>query len=99
MSKTITIPEELYEKLGREAQARGLTIEGLLEQVGRSLSLTSPCPEEILETLRQGGLSPLTLDPFSDLIDPTVDYETVRRELADRTFTPNLSEIIIADRG
>lgn len=99
MSRTITITEEIYEKLSREAQVRGLTIEGLLEQIGMSLGLTSPCPEEILEALRQGGLSPLTMDPFSDLIDLTIDYETVRRELADRTFTPSLSEIIIADRG
>lgn len=83
MSTTITIPEELYEKLRREAQARGLTVEGL----------------KVLEALSKGGLSPLTLDPFSDLIDPTVDYEAVRRELVDRNFTPSLSEITIADRG
>lgn len=99
MSKTITIPEELYEKLGREARTRGLTIEGLLEQLGTSLSLSSSCPEEVLEALKQGGLSPLTLDSFSTLIDPAIDYETVRRELGDRIFTPSLSEIIIADRG
>jgi len=36
MSQTLTISDELYERLGKEAQARGLSIERLIEEWERN---------------------------------------------------------------
>jgi hypothetical protein len=39
----------------------------------------------------------VSADVFADLIDPTADYDAIRRALAQKRFT--LSDTILAERG
>jgi hypothetical protein len=99
MSYTITVSEEVYAGLLATAQSRGLTVEALLAEIGcQPGTLTSAHAKE-LAALAAGGLSPSFPQSFADLIDSTLDYDAIRRDLASKIFHPPLSEIIIEDRG
>lgn len=99
MSQTITIPDEIYDGLQAVAQARGLSVEALLAEIGRQGSTVASAHLKELAALAAGGLPAGFPDSFTDLIDPTLDYDAIRRDLASKAFDPPLSEIIIEDRG
>jgi hypothetical protein len=97
MGKAITLSDDLYGKLEQVAKARGVTIETILE--GLINDIASSPEVAARRALTAGGLPPSDLSAFADLIQPGVDYETVRKALASKAFRTSLSEIIIADRG
>jgi len=61
------------------------------------LHLPSPRQATVVAALSRGGLPPVSADAFADLIDPTADYDAIRRALAQKCFT--LSDTILAERG
>ena len=97
MGKPVTVSDALYARLEQAAQARGLTVEQLLTDLCGTLP--SPPQAALLQALSLGGLTPVPLGAFADLIDPTVDYEAVRQALERKRFSPALSETILAERG
>jgi len=99
MSHTITVPDEVYARLQAAAQVRGLSVEVLLTDLTRQLSAPTSAHAKELAALAAGGLPASFPQSFADLIVPTLDYDAIRRDLASRTFSPPLSEIIIEDRG
>jgi hypothetical protein len=99
MSHNITVSDEVYTNLQAAAQARGVSVEALLIEFTRQLSAPPTTHSKELEALAAGGLPSSFPRAFADLIDPTLDYDAIRRDLAGRTFSPLLSEIIIEDRG
>lgn len=99
MSQNITVADDVYARLKAVAQARRLSVEAWLTEFSRHLSPAASAHPEELAALAAGGLPASFPQPFADLIDPTLDYEAIRHDLASKTFTPPLSEIIIEDRG
>jgi len=97
MGKPVTVSDALYARLEQAAQARGLTVEQLFTNFCGALP--SPTHVTLLRVLSLGGLTPVPLDAFADLIDPTVDYKAIRQALARKRFSPSLSETILAERG
>jgi antirestriction protein len=55
--------------------------------------------ERVIEVLQEAGLIRPLSEELRRMIDPNIDYEAVRRELAERSFDPPLSQIIIENRG
>ena len=97
MNDSVTVPASLYAKLERAAQTRGLTVAQLLTEL--SQPPPPPAQSAALRALNAGGFSPVSLEAFADLIDPDVDYEAVRRDLARKHFSPSLSETLLTVRG
>jgi len=97
MSKLLTVSDALYAKLEQVAQARGLTVEQLLTDLCGTLP--SPPQAALVRALSLGGLAPVSLGAFADLIDPAADYEAIRQALARKRFSPCLSETILTERG
>jgi len=99
MSQTIIVSDEVYDGLQAVAQARGLSVEALLAEIGRQRNTATSAHMKELAALAAGGLPASFPDSFTDLIDPRLDYDAIRRDWASKTFDPPLSEIIIEDRG
>jgi hypothetical protein len=99
MSQNIIVPDEIYAALQAAAQVRGLSIEAFLGEITGQLGASTSAHSKELAALASGGLPTNFPQSFADLIDPTLDYDAIRRDLASRTFSPSLSEIIIEDRG
>jgi hypothetical protein len=95
MSKAIAVSDTLYEKLEGTARNRGVSVEELLDDLAQGLS--PPRQSAVAAALSRGGLPPVSADVFADLIDPTADYDAIRRALAQKRFT--LSDTILAERG
>jgi hypothetical protein len=55
--------------------------------------------ERVIEVLQEAGLIRPLSEELRRMIDPNIGYEAVRRELAERSFDPPLSQIIIENRG
>jgi len=55
--------------------------------------------ERVIEVLQAAGLIRPLSEELRQMIDPSIDYEAVRRELAERSFDPPLSQIILENRG
>ncbi len=55
--------------------------------------------EQVVEVLQAAGLIRPLSEELRQMIDPGIDYEAVRRELAERSFDPPLSQIILENRG
>lgn len=92
MSKVIAVSDSLYEKLEGTARSLGVSVEELLGDLVQS----PPSLPPELAALSRGGLPPLSADVFADLLDPTADYDAIRRTLAQKQFT--LSDAILAGR-
>jgi len=97
VGKPVTVSDALYARLEQAARARGCTVEQLLTDLCGALP--SPTQAALLRALDSGGLSPVPLGVFADLIDPTADYEAIRQSLARKRFSPSLSDTILAERG
>jgi len=95
MSKAVAVSDTVYEKLERAAQSRGVSVDQLLDEMARSLPQATQTT--VLDALSRGGLAPMSADVLSDLIDPTADYNAIRRALAQKPFT--LSDTILSERG
>jgi hypothetical protein len=83
MSRSLTLPDELFNKLTRGAAQRGLTIEGLLDFVSELVVIPeqptqrdrdrSRCIESLLTKYRDGGLAEQDRAELDRLID--ADYQ------------------------
>ncbi len=99
---TLELPKDLLSLLQERASERGQELqEAALRILQKELA-----PEEvksgrerIVEALRTSGLVRPLSEELRQMIDPGIDYEAVRRELAGQSFEPPLSQIILDNRG
>ncbi len=98
---TLELPKDLLKLLQKRASERG---EGL-QEVALEILRRELVPEvksereRVIEVLQAAGLIRPLSEELQQMIDPDIDYEAVRRELAERSFDPPLSQIIIENRG
>ncbi|MBI1802511.1 MAG: hypothetical protein HY259_03345 [Chloroflexi bacterium] len=55
--------------------------------------------DPIIYALKEAGLIVSLAEGLRRMIDPNLDYEAIRKELAQQVFDPPLSELIIQNRG
>ena len=99
---TLKLPKDLLMLLQKRASERGQKLqEAALRILQKELA-----PEEVkserervIEALRTSGLVRPLSEELRQMIDPGIDYEAVRRELAEQSFEPPLSQVILDNRG
>jgi hypothetical protein len=99
---TLELPKDLLSLLQERASERGQELqEAALRILQKELA-----PEEVkserervVEALRTSGLVRPLSEELRQMIDPSIDYEAVRRELVEQSFDPPLSQIILENRG
>ena len=98
---TLEMPKDLLTLLQRWASERGEEPQkAALRILQKELALEAKSErEQVIEALRASGLVRPLSEDLRQMIDPDVDYEAVRRELAERSFDPPLSQIILENRG
>lgn len=98
---TLEMPKDLLAILKKRAVERGEEP----QKVALSILQKELAPEaksereRVIEVLQAAGLIRPLSEELRQMIDPSIDYETVRRELAERSFDPPLSQIILENRG
>ena len=98
---TLEMPKDLLAILKKRAVERGEEP----QKVALSILQKELAPEaksereRVIEVLRASGLVRPLSEDLRQMIDPGVDYEAVRRELAEQSFDPPLSQIILENRG
>ena len=98
---TLEMPKDLLAILKKRAVERGEEP----QKVALSILQKELAPEaksereQVIEVLRASGLVRPLSKELRQMIDPDIDYEAVRRELAEQSFDPPLSQIILENRG
>lgn len=98
---TLEMPKDLLAILRKRAVERGEEP----QKVALSILQKELAPEaksereRVIEVLQAAGLIRPLSEELRQMIDPDVDYEAVRRELAEQSFDPPLSQIILENRG
>jgi len=98
---TLEMPKDLLAILKKRAVERGEEP----QKVALSILQKELAPEaksereRVIEVLQAAGLIRPLSEELRQMIDPSIDYEAVRRELAERSFDPPLSQIILENRG
>jgi hypothetical protein len=101
---TLELPKDLLRLLQKRASERGEELQEVALQIlERELAPEAKSErEQVIEALQEAGLirplSPELREKYVRCLDP-IERERIRQELAKRTFTPPLSEIIIQGRG
>jgi hypothetical protein len=98
---TLEMPKDLLAILKKRAVERGEEPQkvalGILQ---KELAPEAKSERErVIEVLQAAGLIRPLSEELRQMIDPDVDYEAVRRELAEQSFDPPLSQIILENRG
>jgi hypothetical protein len=98
---TLELPKDLLSLLQERASERGQKLqEAALRILQKELALEAKSErEQVIEALRASGLVRPLSEDLRQMIDPDIDYEAVRRELAEQSFDPPLSQIILENRG
>jgi hypothetical protein len=98
---TLELPKDLLRLLQKRASEEGQEPqEAVLRILQKELSPEAKSERERIEqALEESGLIRPLSEELRQMIDPGIDYEAVRRELAKRSFDPPLSQIIIENRG
>ena len=98
---TLELPKDLLSLLQERASERGQKLqEAALRILQKELAPEAKSErEQVVEALRASGLVRPLSEDLRQMIDPDIDYEAVRRELAERSFDPPLSQIILENRG
>ena len=98
---TLELPKDLLELLQKRASERGQELrEAALQILRKELAPEAKSERErVIEVLQAAGLIRPLSEELRQMIDPSIDYEAVRRELAERSFDPPLSQIILENRG
>jgi hypothetical protein len=98
---TLELPKDLLSLLQERAAERGQKLqEAALRILQKELAPEIKSErEQVLEALQASGLVRPLSEELRQMIDPDIDYEAVRRELAERSFDPPLSQIILENRG
>ena len=89
---TLELPMDLLGLLQERASERG-------QELQKELTPEKSEREQVIEALRASGLVRPLSEELRQMIDPDIDYEAVRRELAEQSFDPPLSQIILENRG
>lgn len=101
---TLKLPKDLLMLLEKHAAESGQEVEEVAVQIlERQLAPEARSEQEqVVRALQEAGLirplSPKLREKYVRCLDP-IERERIRQELAKRTFTPPLSEIIIQGRG
>jgi hypothetical protein len=98
---TLEMPKDLLAILKKRAVERGEEPQkvalGILQ---KELAPEAKSERElVIQALQEAGLIRPLSEELRQMIDPDVDYEAVRRELAEQSFDPPLSQIILENRG
>ena len=98
---TLELPKDLLRFLQKRASERGEELQETAMQIlERELAPEAKSERElVIEVLQAAGLIRPLSEELRQMIDPGIDYEAVRRELAERSFDPPLSQIILENRG
>lgn len=98
---TLELPKDLLRLLQERAVEGGEELqEAVLRILERELAPEARSErEQVIEALRASGLVRPLSEELQQMIAPNIDYEAVRRELAERSFDPPLSQIILENRG
>ncbi|MEA3459317.1 MAG: hypothetical protein U9R11_01325 [Chloroflexota bacterium] len=98
---TLELPKDLLKLLQKRASEGGQELqEAALQILQKELAPEAKGERErVIEVLRASGLVQPLSEELQQMIDPNIDYEAVRRELAERSFEPPLSQIILENRG
>ncbi len=97
---TLELPMDLLGLLQERASERGQELqEAALRILQKELTPEKSEREQVIEALRASGLVRPLSEELRQMIDPDIDYEAVRRELAEQSFDPPLSQIILENRG
>ncbi|GAG34298.1 unnamed protein product [marine sediment metagenome] len=98
---TLELPKDLLSLLQERASKGGQEPqEAALRILRKELAPEAKSErEQVIEALRASGLVRPLSEDLRQMIDPDIDYEAVRRELAERSFDPPLSQIILENRG
>ncbi|MFQ5813733.1 MAG: hypothetical protein ACE5I2_11200 [Anaerolineae bacterium] len=98
---TLELPTDLLRLLQERASERGQELqEATLRILQKELvSEVKSERELVIQALQEAGLIRPLSEELRQMIDPSIDYEAVRRELAERSFDPPLSQIILENRG
>ena len=101
---TLELPKDLLGLLQERASERGQELQEVALRILRK-ELTPEAKserEQVIKVLQAAGLirplSPELGEKYVRCLDP-IERERIRQELAEKTFTPPLSEIIIQNRG
>jgi len=101
---TLELPKELLRLLQKRAVERGEELQEVALQIlEKELAPEAKSERErVVQALQEAGLirplSPELREKYVRGLDP-IERERIRQELAKKTFTPPLSEIIIQGRG
>ncbi len=101
---TVRLTRRTYDALQQRAQRVGRDADALAdEMLQKAIAQTQPAQGEteremIRRILREDGLVLRDASEYTVDLDPSVDYEAVRRELAAIHLDPPLSETIIEER-
>jgi len=98
---TLELPKDLLSLLQERASERGQELqEAALRILQKELASEVKSERElVIQALQEAGLIRPLSEELRQMIDPSIDYEAVRRELAERSFDPPLSQIILENRG
>jgi hypothetical protein len=100
---SLELPRDLLSLLQERASERGQELQDTaLRILQKELTPEESERERIAQALEDSGLirplSPDLREKYVRCLDP-IERERIRQELAKKTFTPPLSEIIIQSRG
>lgn len=101
---TVHLTRRTYDALQQRAQRAGKDADALAEEMlQKAIAQAPPAhqetePEMIRRILREDGLLLRDASEYTVVLDPDVDYEAIRRELASIHLDPPLSETIIEER-
>jgi hypothetical protein len=98
---TLDMPKDLLALLQKRAVERGEEPQkAALRILQKELMPEARTEQElVIQALQEAGLIRPLGEELRQMIDPNIDYEAVRRELAERSFDPPLSQIILENRG
>ena len=97
---TLELPMDLLGLLQERASERGQELQkAALRILQKELTPEKSEREQVIEALQTSGLVQPLGEELRQMIDPDIDYEAVRRELAEQSFDPPLSQIILENRG
>jgi hypothetical protein len=99
----LELPVDIRKRLEEESAKSGqVPAEVVLRILRREFVQKREYPtqqDRIVEAVEGTGLIHPLSDELRNLIDPDKDYEVIRRDLAEQSFDPPLSKVVMDNRG
>ncbi len=99
----LELPVDIRQRLEEESEKSGqMPAEIVLRLLHREFAQKTEHPtqqERIVEAAEKTGLIHPLSEELRSLIDPDKDYEAIRRDLAEQSFDPPLSKVVMDNRG